>query len=308
MESIFRDIKLYYEPRRECLNMYEWPSTEPEMTEFESAFLCGLIKQREPRKIVEVGVAAGGTTAIIVKSLELLSLKTQCEVYSVDISEFFYRGKGERCGYLADEVLNESHPNIKHKFLLGKLLPEIIDEIGDNIDFVILDTTHSLPGEILDFLAIYPYLKKNACVVLHDIALNHYGSNPLYAFATQLLFSCVVADKILNTDESRPMRYPNIGAFTINDDTSKHLDDVFNSLLITWESLINDAAFKIYFNHYVRHYGKQTGDFFSMIYKLQKETHETVIRNKKQMVSRQSISYKIGRFVTWIPRKLFNIP
>lgn len=41
-----------------------------EMSRDQIAFLCGLLKWKKPRKIVEVGVAEGGTTAIIIKCLE----------------------------------------------------------------------------------------------------------------------------------------------------------------------------------------------------------------------------------------------
>ena len=46
--------------------------------------------------------------------------------------------------------------------------PDVIDEIGSDIDFLILDTLHIVPGEILDFLVCLPYLTKDAIVVLHD--------------------------------------------------------------------------------------------------------------------------------------------
>ena len=33
-----------------------------------------------------------------------------------------------------------------HEFYLGNYLPQVINKIGGDIDFVILDTVHSLPG------------------------------------------------------------------------------------------------------------------------------------------------------------------
>ena len=58
------------------------------MSEFESAFLCGLIKKYEPKKILEVGIAEGGTTAIILNCLE--SIGQEYKMYSVDVSEKCY--------------------------------------------------------------------------------------------------------------------------------------------------------------------------------------------------------------------------
>ncbi len=79
-------IELFKEPLkiRECLSENGTEMTEPQLS-----MLCGLIKEYKPEKIVEVGVAAGGTTAVILNCLSLIELDT-C-VYSVDISERYYR-------------------------------------------------------------------------------------------------------------------------------------------------------------------------------------------------------------------------
>ena len=61
---------------------------ESEMTEWQLGFLCGLIKQKKPKKILEIGVAAGGTTAVILNCVAQLDLDT--EVFSIDINEKLY--------------------------------------------------------------------------------------------------------------------------------------------------------------------------------------------------------------------------
>ena len=82
------------------------------------------------------------------------------EVYSVDISKQYYKAKnGEESGFLADPIIARLDDKVRYKRLLGKLLPEQMPTIGDNIDFVILDTMHILPGEMLDFLTVLPYQK-----------------------------------------------------------------------------------------------------------------------------------------------------
>lgn len=54
------EIELFSEPRKIILKHLTKISNEPEMSEFESSFLCGLLKKHRPHKIVEVGVAGGG--------------------------------------------------------------------------------------------------------------------------------------------------------------------------------------------------------------------------------------------------------
>ena len=269
----YKEVELYYEPRTLCQSG-DWPEGEPEMTDFDSAFLCGLIKEKRPHKIVEVGVAAGGTTAIILKCIELLAMEHECEMFSIDISEQFYRGKGEKSGYLAYELLNQQGAHFNHTFLLGKRLPEVIDQMGNDIDFVILDTVHAMPGEILDFLAIYPYMKPGATVVLHDIAVSHYNRPTLFAYANQILLRCVVGDKYFMYDESSALKYPNIGAFSINDNTAQSISDVFHALTINWRYRLDPTSFRIYCQHFERHYGKETATLFTTIYEMQEHTYK----------------------------------
>lgn len=301
------NIDLYYNPRNLISKQMQFPQEEPEMSEFETAFLCGLIRERKPKKIVEVGIAAGGTTAIILQCLKTLNFNKLSELYSVDICELFYRGDGEKTGYLAEIAKEKLNSTFQHNYFLGRTLPSVLDEIGDGIDFVILDTTHSLPGEVLEFIAIYPYLSPDACVVLHDIANNHYGRYK-EAFATQLLMDSVVAEKIVQTDRCRAHGYPNIGAFIINKDTPRYMEDVFHSLMVTWNYIPSREDFESYSSSVRIHYDSRFYDLLNKIYLLQTETYE---KHAGQEVSqiiipewRKSTSYKIGRLITYLPRKI----
>lgn len=45
-----------------------------------------------------------------------------------------------------------------------------MENIGKEIDMVLIDSAHFEPGEILDFIIVLPFLKQEAIVVMHDIA------------------------------------------------------------------------------------------------------------------------------------------
>ena len=253
----------FLEPREEILKKIKTIPNEPEMSVFESGFLCGLLRTYKPKKIVEVGVAGGGTTAIILQSLEIL--RYNYEMYSVDLSEMFYRDETKCTGFMAieaKEVLNVD--KTKHNFLLGKLLPLRLEEIGGEIDFVILDTTHALPGEMLDYLAILPYLSENAIVVLHDVNQFYGGA---MAYATKLLYDVVKADKLIIKDPDRLYSYPNISAFQINSETKKSITDCFSSLTMPWEYLLTDEQYEVYYRCYLQQYGAQIAEMFEMAFK-----------------------------------------
>jgi len=252
-------VELYYEPRKDVLSMLGGTEWVPEMSEFESAFLCGLLRRYRPKKIVEIGIAAGGTTAIILNCIK--SLKMKCIMYSIDASEKFYRNHAKMSGYIATEYLSKANwdiSEVKHKFILGKTLPNVIDELGDDIDFVILDTMHILPGEILDFLTLMPRLTSSAVICLHDISLNQLTEPK--NIATNVLYSNVVARKILNflpKVNRYGASYPNIGAFQIIDNTRDHVQNLFLSLLLNWSYVPCENDLEVYRQLYKESYSDE---------------------------------------------------
>lgn len=258
-----------FEPRKKILSKlsaYEELNYLIQMNEFESAFLCGMLKTFRPKKILEVGVAAGGSTAIILQTLE--DLGAPYEMHSVDIRQKHHVRKNEDEGFLCKfliekNLINPDGLHGTHEFHFGKFLPQIIDSIGGDIDFVILDTVHFMPGEFLDFLAMLPYLTANAVVVLHDVALNYY-MRPVWtdAYCTGLLFGAVTADKFLNFNDENFFRYPDIAAFKINEQTVNNVDQIFLALLVNWKYFPNEAELVLYRRHYRRFYPAELCEIF----------------------------------------------
>ena len=263
-------IPLDYEPRKKIFPKLPYhlsteSNSEPEMTEFESAFLCGVIKQFRPKKILEIGIAGGATTAIILQALE--DLDAPYEMYSLDASATFYRDQTNPSGFMAEFIIENNllappHSTLSgtHKFYRGNFLPQVIDEIGGDIDFVILDTMHSMPGEGLDFLAVLPYLKANAVVVLHDVTFNQILVQNINGHATTVLFSAVTAEKFINFISNEvfcKFNYPNIAAFQINEQTMANIENVFLTMVLRWTYLPSQGEINLYRAHYQRHYPKE---------------------------------------------------
>lgn len=263
-----RDISMFYEPRKVVMEKYGLSSIENavEMTGFDSGFLCGVIREKKPRRIVECGIAAGGTSVIILECLKMLGLES--ELYSVDLSKNYYRDETKECGFLADVIKNDLPVSISYKKMLGRVLANRLNDIvrGGGIDVLVLDTTHSLPGEILDFLVALPYLNEGAYVVLHDIAYHLYKGWPK-ACCTQLLFHSVVGKKIFKWDENREDQYPNITAFVVNEDTKKYIENVFHALSHTWSYLLDDVSLSDYREKLKEIYSPDLVAFFDVMTK-----------------------------------------
>lgn len=240
-----------------------------EMSELQHAFLCGLIKQYRPKKIVEVGVAAGGTTAVVLNCISMLEMET--EIYSVDKSEKYYLDGNKRTGYLAEECKKYLDKEVKHYMRLGGYLPEYLDEIGDNIDFLILDTVHTLPGELIDFLACLPKLRGGAIVVLHDILLNH-ECFKVNAIATRVLFSSVAGKKIICKGKDNQYNYIGLGAFEVTEETRNYIENVFSSLMLTWNYIPDDVQIRLYREHFLKYYSTDLVDEFDISVEMNKNT------------------------------------
>ncbi len=262
------ETELFYEP----ISILEHLSKahHAEMSGSQLAFICGLLKQHKPKKIVEIGVAAGGGTAVILNCISLLHL--DAEMFSVDLSVEYYRDKRKKTGYMAEEYKQHTEKPPKHKLYVGRYAVECLDEIGDDIDFLILDTVHSLPGELLDFLAYYPFLKERCIIILHDIAINHLSRHDSLEFATKVLFDTVTAEKILNLGTGNIL--PNIGAFMVTRDTGRNIADVFSALTLTWAYMPEARCLTLYRDLYSEYYTPNELRLFDLAVQMNRQSIE----------------------------------
>jgi len=186
----------------------------------------------------------------------------ETQMYSIDYSEKFYRDNTVFSGHLGGLAL-ELLPELKerHQFLLGDIACTWSNELKD-CDFLILDTTHFLPGEVLDFITLLPSLKDGAVVVLHDIRLNQNRNKD--AMATGVVISTSVGEKYINSDDTNFGYYPNIGAIVVNEDTRKNIINMFLALLLTWSYLPNDKQIVGYRKVIEELYDKDLVQIFDM--------------------------------------------
>ena len=194
-------------------------------------FLNGIIRYLKPAKILEVGVAKGGGTAIILNAIRDLP---SSQLFSVDYCEKYYGGKTDKLsGWLVDEQF--SHLKDKWTVYRGGDISRYIERVGGDIDLLVLDTAHIHPWETLNFLCILPFMKQGSWCVLHDVSLPYLPFRE-EDLACRYLYGHVVSDaKIMPAPEENYIPYfSNIGAFHIIDDTAKYAGNLFESLLCPW--------------------------------------------------------------------------
>ena len=94
----------------------------------EQKFLNGIVRKFRPKKMVEIGVSAGGTAALMLNAIKDLP---NSKLYSIDRRFYNYRNKKKKSGWL----VQEQFPELMDKWTLyiGKNTAEVIESIGDNL-------------------------------------------------------------------------------------------------------------------------------------------------------------------------------
>lgn len=129
-------------------------------------WICQMIEKYRPKRILEIGVSTGGSTAVYLNCIKDLRLDT--ELISVDSEEIaiYKKGKPE----IGSEIyaLSDYLDLTRFKLIKGKYIPEIVNDIG-TFDMVIMDTVHFVPGEILDLMCLKNNIHDNTIIIVDDI-------------------------------------------------------------------------------------------------------------------------------------------
>ena len=263
---MFRTVELFLDP----IDIFDKiGERKSELSNKELGFICGLIRMFKPKKIVEVGVSAGGTTAVILNCLNKLNIYTN--VYCVDLAYTYHYDITKECGFQIKDALKILKRTANHELILGKTIAQVLPEICENedekIDMLILDTIHYLPGELLDFIVCLPYLSQNAIVVLDDLTFAHFGENR-EALATKILFDTVVAEKYVPYINE----YPKMAAFKLNADTKKYSMNLFSALVTPWGYEMPVESIVPYTNLISRHYSHSEQNIFTEAYRINQES------------------------------------
>ncbi|MDR1960829.1 MAG: class I SAM-dependent methyltransferase [Gracilibacteraceae bacterium] len=205
-----------------------------EMHEAERRFVSGLIEKFQPKNILELGVSAGGGSALILSAMERGATLT-----SIDVMEKWYKDPSFDVGFAVDREAF----GVQWRLITGQEPSEVMDSLAGSFDFCVIDTYHVHPIESMNFLTALPYLSDGAVVVLHDVGVycghvtegkSYFDSFPYAMFACKLLYDTVTAGKIEPPDYFDGNCFSNIGAFQITDDTKKYVRDVFSMLKFPW--------------------------------------------------------------------------
>ena len=273
---------------------YIGESTINEMSYLQRCFLNGIIRQTKPKKILELGVSAGGSSAVILNAIKDFD---SAKLYSVDYSKKWYRDNSKDTGFIIDEKF--SHLKNNWKLYTGGVAAKFMEEIGGEIDLCLIDTMHINPGEFLDFLIVLPYLKKNAILILHDIGLYH---SDRFGVTNGILFSCLKGKKF-SFNEGLWNKFANIGAVILDENIMDSISDYLYLLTLPWEYLPTDNDILECQKLFSKNYEAEFVDTFMNI----------VLKNKQLFIKDKNLpidsiailDYKVNKLIDtlawWIP-------
>lgn len=235
-----------------------------DQTDADVRLLKFFLRQRQPKKILEVGVFEGGGTLHLFDELG-----KSAELYSVDVATELTLPEpsgGHRVlkvGHLAIKAYDpDNHPVWKTYF--GQDVSQCLEKIGGDIDFVILDTTHSLPGELLSYMVLLPYLSELSVVMIHDISLHKFevlGQSARVKemrYSPPILFNSLCSENKYVSGDAIPL----MGAVALNKSRAlRQIPELFNMLFIPWEYVLPEPIEKHTAAMFEKHYPDLARDF-----------------------------------------------
>lgn len=225
-------------------------------------WICGIIEEYKPKRILEIGVSTGGSTCVYLNCIKELGIGSQLISIDSQTIASYKRGKP----IIGAEIyeLKDYLDLTRFELITGKFIPEVIDDIG-TFDMVILDTVHFIPGEILDILCLKNNIHKGTIVIFDDINIesrypNLYEENLNSVSSNPMILSSIKGHLLFPVNN-----FPEIGGVILTEDIIDE-DRLLLCLCHKWNSDILDYKEK-YFNKLEELYGKEFLIKLETIYK-----------------------------------------
>jgi predicted O-methyltransferase YrrM len=206
------------------------------LVQSDCAFLWDLIEAVRPRKVVEVGTAAGVSTASVLYALEHLC-DDDASLFTFDIAHRCYFNETI---HLA-EAVREAAPHLTHR-LRAFAGSDASDASGlfdpGEIDLVLIDGEHAHPAPTVDLICLAYAIRPRAWIVLHDIELPDLNrksyDNTQHESGAAQLFRAWPFKKL--RPESCKREDQNIGAIQFPDNPTDAINFLLRLLANPWES------------------------------------------------------------------------
>ena len=247
----------------------------------EPYFINGIIRKYKPKKCLEIGVASGGSSTIILNAIK--DIKNSFLI-SLDLNTLLYQNDKFKTGYIVFKYFPEL--TNKWKLYTGDQPSKFLDKLQLKFDFLFLDTAHFSPGEIINVIEVLPFLEKNAIIVLHDIKVPLLSDKilmPKFHPSNILLMAALYGDKVFLDNKKRCIN--NIGAIHLYINQKKYYLNYFLLLLSPWDYIPNEKHIQE-LKEFIKKYYKE--EIYLNIFNIAVEENKKYINKFKKMVKTQN--------------------
>ena len=221
----------------------------------EAYLINGIIRKHKPKNCLEIGVAYGGSSVLILNAIKDLSGS-----YLVSL-DLFLTFKQKEVGYIVKQKFPELMD--KWKLVTGNMPHKYLEKLNLKFDFLFLDTAHVSPGEFFNLIEALPFLNDNAIIVLHDTmwhlvrAFNSYSKEYAKIMPTQIyLMSSLIGEKILINDDK--FNFANIGVVCLEKKQENYYINYFLLLMNIWQYFPPDEQINELRNFIIKYYKNNT--------------------------------------------------
>lgn len=129
-----------------------------------------LVHDLQPERVLEIGVAAGVSSAVLLTALDALPDAKRRLLYSVDAHHACYFDPSYPTGAVVADLYSEPRSAwVLHTPTDARGIGRELQ--AGSIDLIFIDADHRHPWPLLDVLHLAPLARPQAWVALHDIAL-----------------------------------------------------------------------------------------------------------------------------------------
>lgn len=225
------------------------------ISDYDSKFLAGLAEYSGAKRAVEIGVASGWSSAILLKALTAVA--PTARVSGIDLSPSYYLDPAIATGQAVAEVTPSLQEN--YQLFTGRYSFDAMRDVG-NVDFAFIDGHHMHPWATIDLLAILPFLSRDRWVAMHDLNLckierhRHTNRAPFYLFHFW-------PDRKIHSTQDPTM----IGAVLVEREASHYLSDMLECLYTPWETKLQPAVVAGFVAFIGGHFGEEWARAFQLM-------------------------------------------
>ena len=218
------------------------------LTNEEAFIINGIIRKHKPKNCLEIGVGKGGISILILNAIK--DIKNSLLV-SIDLHHHVQDDPSKIIGYKVEKYFPEVAKK-RWKLLLGDMPFRFLQKLNLKFNLVIIDTSHIMPGEVLNIIEIMPFLEDNAIIIFPNLISHMKKAYNIYNFnyteidkyiikrtpTSILLMSTLVGKKKIIYNKNRIMG--NLGFIFLEKNQEKYYENYFLLLMCIWENSLTD--------------------------------------------------------------------